>query len=366
MLSPSSLDRRVACPGSEREESRLPRETGGSEAAARGQMLHEVMKVAAQTGTLSGSGYEHLEEADQNDVLWCWERVERALSLAKSNPSWIVLIERRLDLSSIGLNVENDPERCRVDLAIVIPGARALLYDFKFGDLPGHNPRFDWQFRAYATGLHINFGVPEVEVVRLQPRLDEDRSERKAIFSAEDMATFAEAIKAAAELCELPDAPTVLGPHCLFCKAKQTCPSRSGAIGHVVPAGMPVAAFLGGLEPEDRARQYRMILTAAEWIAAVKDSAKQFILDGGEIPGWKVGPGKGKRAWTDPKRAEAALRALLREKGKEEDLAVSSEILSPAQAEKIVGKSKAVQEALAPLQVKVSGELTVLADNDRD
>jgi hypothetical protein len=78
------------------------------------------------------------------------------------------------------------------------------------------------------------------------------------------------------------------------------------------------------------------VITA--WLKAVKDRALTQMLNGEQIPGYKVVEGRGSRDWRDVKAVESA---LLRAGFEPEQYMAEPKLLSPAQMEKSLGKKRA-------------------------
>jgi hypothetical protein len=74
--------------------------------------------------------------------------------------------------------------------------------------------------------------------------------------------------------------------------------------------------------------------TVKDWMAKVRDHAKEMMLQGMEIPGYKVVQSFGHAKWVDP----AVVAAEFEEEG--DKIFKPKELLSPAQFEKAVGKKK--------------------------
>lgn len=303
-----------------------------------------------------------LEGEDLEAVEFALETVRPFIDRALARNA-LVLVEEQVDLTELGLNAELDPERCRIDLGLVIPGEAAAIIDYKFGYHPGVHPAYDWQFKAYAVAMHRNFGCPTVQVMRLQPALEGDDRIRTATFTEEDLLKFADQIKAATEACEDPEALPVQGAHCRFCAARVTCPARAGTVSYVLPPGTDVGPYMGSLTPDERRAFFEKVRAASAWIKDVAARAEGWILEGGEVPGFYVGEGKSNRVWRGtPEEVFAMLEKLAKAKDKDPALTYKTEPISVAEAEKLLGKSKAVAEVMASFIEKPPGKPTVLRE----
>ena len=84
------------------------------------------------------------------------------------------------------------------------------------------------------------------------------------------------------------------------------------------------------------------------------------LLDGQEIPGFKVVEGRGSRDWSD----EPQVQARLRECGYSPEEYLKTELLSPAQLEKSLGK-KIAADLVGTLIISKPGSPTVAPESDK-
>ena len=167
------------------------------------------MAELCETGTSVKLARGYLHPDDESAVQWCWDQVKPSLEDSKKmNGS--ILVEQRVDLSSVGLNVEGDPERCRIDLAIIV-GEVAYLFDWKFGEGYVPRPKYNWQFRMYALGLVLDYGVKRVIATKLQPAAAEAFRRTADEFSDTDLMALADRVREISKACASPDAPLVTG-----------------------------------------------------------------------------------------------------------------------------------------------------------
>ena len=97
------------------------------------------------------------------------------------------------------------------------------------------------------------------------------------------------------------------------------------------------------------------------WLKRVKAQALTTLLDGGEVPGFKVVEGKlGNRKWTDE---QAVFKALAEARYEFEDI-TETKLLSPAAMDKAIGKKK-VAELLDSLIDRSPGAPTVVPVTDK-
>lgn len=131
---------------------------------------------------------------------------------------------------------------------------------------------------------------------------------------------------------------------CKFCRAKATCPAlradASNTVFEIVPASPDE---FDTLKPAEQAKHsdsawLAKVLNKADliedYLKAVRAEVEARLLDGIEVPGFKLVAGKrGNRKWVDAKEAEATMKLVL------DDAAYKPrELISPTEAEKAVGK----------------------------
>ena len=93
------------------------------------------------------------------------------------------------------------------------------------------------------------------------------------------------------------------------------------------------------------------------WLDAIEKLITERLQSGEGFDGYKLVAGRSVRQWCDDDKAEAALSELLGED------AYTRKMLSPAQAEKALGKAKA--KDIADLIVKGEGKPTLAPESDK-
>jgi hypothetical protein len=135
---------------------------------------------------------------------------------------------------------------------------------------------------------------------------------------------------------------------CDFCPALGDCPSARGAAMKVAPE--EIAAFIEkpGLPapaaptlpmpttPDDLGRVLDGLELLEDWIKAVRHHAHTLAEAGIHIPGWELVEKIGLRKWLDEEQAAQGLRDL----DVPEEKIWTRKIVSPAQADKLLGKNK--------------------------
>lgn len=206
LYGPSSLQRRLICPGSARMESGLP--DTDSDASIEGTRLHAVM-----AGSDNG---EWMDDEQREAVDWCWDRVRTILS-----DYGHMLREVQLQLLNKQQNVLTFGTP---DVIAWKPHQGAHVIDYKFGRADVPAPANNIQMAAYAAMVMQYTGASECTAHVLQPRLHRHES-----FTFHDCAGIVATIEGIIARCEAPDAPLVPGDEqCKYCKALLSCPAARG------------------------------------------------------------------------------------------------------------------------------------------
>jgi hypothetical protein len=137
--------------------------------------------------------------------------------------------------------------------------------------------------------------------------------------------------------CFIPDAPLSAGDHCHFCEAKAFCPALREKVQlrtrEVFATKKP--PDVRELTPEQITEILEVTPLVEMWLKAVREHAFTKLRNGTAVPGYKLVHRKSNREWDDEALAECAGVPVVRK------------LLSPAQAEKRIGK-EIVAELVAP------------------
>jgi len=223
---------------------------------------------------------------------------------------------------------------------LLIGGGVLHIIDFKYGQgipvSPDHNP----QMMCYALGaLELFRQTDEIDTVRMsivQPRVQEEPETTE--MPAAELLDWANTVLApAAKLAWEGKGELTPGEHCkkYFCKAYPTCRAWQDKYG-------ALADFESLPDPRTALSDAELgpWLSKVEGIAAyakdLEDYATQRLVEGGEIPGWKVVEGGSKRRWKDLDAAFSAITAA----GIDEAVLYTREPITLTAAEKLIGKKK--------------------------
>ena len=282
------------------------------------------------------------------------------------------LIEDKL-LPALALLAEVDPDKTmhyevetRVGFGDLLPGVfgsadllgrignKAIVLDWKFGSGVVVPAEENEQLMFYAAAAmrtpeaHWVFdGATEVELIIIQPPVI-----RRWVTTIERIQQFERALVKAVKLAEQPDAPIKNGDHCRWCAAKPVCPIMTGAADRAIAVRMQkidVDKLGGYLHNAD---------LLEDWIKDLRALAEEMMKKGRPVPGWKMVPKRATRQWAKTDDVVHWLDG----KGLEPKEIYSTELLSPAQMEKVLKKRKlALPDDLV---VAVSSGTTIAPESD--
>lgn len=355
LLSASSAHRWLACPPSA-VAAELYEDTG-SDYAAEGTLAHEVAEWVASGKSKHGP---HLDKGYDDGVTP--EMLEHAkayrdyIQEQTKSPEAVVLLERRVDFSDIV------PQGFGTCDCIILQDDTLVIIDYKYGKGVAVSATDNPQLRLYALGALNDYGlaydVQRVEMHIFQPRINNVSVDA---VSVEDLTAWAEkVVKPTAAKAAKGKGTYTAGEHCRFCPHAGKCRALSKLCTeyvktHDMRVGVPVLA------PHELAEALSMEPLVSLWLRKIKAQALDSMLQGAEVPGWKVVEGRpGNRKWTDEvKVAEAMDNA-----GYGPGEYTETKLKSPASLDKLLGKKKAA-ELLGDLTTREPGAPTIVPESDK-
>jgi len=201
---PSVLERRDKCPRSRIIEEKvwhLP--DVNSDDATEGQLLHRAVSDPSLDASLS------------NEQRIAVDRIRATIShWSELKPVKSIAYEVKLATKHpYGLS-DYDYDGT-VDCIIIYEDNTCVILDFKFGRIKVDDAYSNLQVFAYALAAHDTFGVKEVTIQILQPRVFEGISEP---YTCSDFDAIRENISTIIRKGLCPGAPTVTGDHCKYCR----------------------------------------------------------------------------------------------------------------------------------------------------
>lgn len=352
VLSASSSSRWLKCPPSAVAATMYP--STGTEFTREGTLAHEV----AESVTRERLGLEPkcISEGAEptKEMLDCAVAYADYIQELITDPEAVVLLEQRLDLTPWV------PDGFGTADCIIIQGNRLDVVDYKYGQGVAVSAEDNSQMRLYGLGALYEFGdiydITEVGMHIFQPRLNNISIED--LIAVELMAwggmvkpIAAKAAKGQGDYCS--------GEHCRFCPHAGQCPTLSADCMKVVNLSQGKAAVptMASWMIADILKQESII---TGWLKAVKERALSQMLSGEEIPGFKVVEGRGSRDW----RSADEVEAFMESSGFQSAEYLKTELLSPYQMEKSIGKKRAA-ELLSDFIITKPGSPTIAPATDK-
>ena len=367
------------CPGSVKLAARYP-DTAGA-AAREGTFAHYVAQRCLEDGVAASSW---LGKTSKNGEFACTQEMVDAVQLyldAVRSVSLIYGVSGGADVqveAKVQLPVALGPGVYGTADALVWAdrGRKLHVFDFKYGAgvmVPADD---NSQLDIYAVGAlmtfgdkRARFGLKNVEVVVhiVQPRCGSAAPWRSSEpRMALDLLGWADSVLVpAAHATDNDNADLVPGEtQCRFCPAKVECPALREQTLEVAQAvfdddelAEPKAPDVERLSPEDVARLLAAAPRVRDYLNAVEKRAVELANGGGTVPGYKLVERAGVRRWTNEADAEAALR------GADVDPFERPKLLSPAKAEKALGRARA--KLVAELAHKPVTGTVIVPDSDK-
>lgn len=361
VIGGSSASRRLQCPGSVHLEGKYGTDDP-SEYAQVGTALHSVMEMYTDNWgpeSIRDFAADHpvVEDVDITPELITY-KLEPALEALEEIEKQVGGFEfYELEVEAKFATVEG--AFGTVDVLAKGKDGRCAVIDYKFGDGVTVTAEGNDQLLFYATAALLDpdlddftDGVDEFVLSIIQPREHYEEVVTQTTVSRAELERFAVFVAERVKLAQDPKAPLKAGPHCRWCKAKPMCPAlqqTSTDIVAVKPRELSTADLGYWLGVADRAE---------EWVRAVRAYAHEELERGVQVPGYKLVRKRATRRYKDEVVAEKKLRGLLGEPFAEPKL------LSPAQAEKAMGKKK-FAEAMGDQVEAVSSGNTMAPDTDK-
>lgn len=379
VVTASGFERWSHCTASPRYEEQFP-EGETTVYAAEGTLAHAVCELYGRkkfTIMSTRKFNSELKKLKENE-LWQDEMIktaevyidfltERAMQY-EATPT--VMFEVRVDLS------DYIPDGFGTCDCVMIGGDTLRITDYKHGKGVPVSSIDNGQMRLYALGaLKLFYPIYADTIKRVctaivQPRITEDVTEEW--LTVDELKAWGEDIKPKAQAAYLGVGEFCAGEWCRFCRGKAECRARAeyyAGFSRYIDA--PIAGRMEtGVDPAYyntpalSDAEIGALLKDAEglaaWYADLQDYARDAILAGREIPGWKVVEGRQVRAFKD---TDAALD-VLRNAGYDDAVLFERKPLTLAQLEKLTGK-KQFAELLGDQITRPPGKPTLVTLDDK-
>lgn len=355
LLSASSAHRWLACPPSAvAAEAYQDQDT---EFTREGTLAHEVAEAVARGSHLpENENHDGVADGITQEMIECAKGYRDYIQELTTSDDAIVLLEQRVDFSPWV------PDGFGTCDCILIQGETLTIIDYKYGVGVAVSAEGNPQMKLYALGALNDYGIA-LDVSRVEMHIYQPRINNISVDSlpVDELLTWADrTVKSIAQKAIKGKGSYEAGAWCKFCphagrcrKLTTTCTEYVET--HSLRAAVPVLA------PHEVAEVLTMEPLISLWLKRVKAQALTTMLDGGEVPGWKVVEGKlGNRKWTN----EAEVATKLRAAGYAQEDFTETKLLSPAGMDKALGKKK-VAELLDGLIDRAPGSPTIAHATDK-
>ncbi len=371
LLSASAAHKWLHCTPSARLEDALPDKAG--KAAEEGTLAHAVCELKLSRlftdRNMSTRTYNSRMKKFQKDPLYDPEMerftdqyVEYVKDLAYAMPQApSLMIEKRLDYG------EWAPEGFGTGDCVMLQGNALHIIDFKYGKGVPVSAEENPQLALYALGAFHEFGfiypIEQITLHIVQPRINNTSS---WTTTRKELLDWGNYVKGRAELAYKGEGDFVEGKWCdnCFCKIAGTCRKRAQNNMALMDqawdstANRPVDPAT--LTDEEVGQILENAKFLASWVKKLEAYALNTLVNGGEIPGWKLVEGRSNRAFTD---TDAAIRAAV-SAGYEEALFYERKPVTLTEAEKIISKD-VWKSVIVPYVEKPPGKPTLVPADDK-
>lgn len=389
LISPSSYERWSHCTAAPRYEEQFPEGEAG-DYALEGTLAHSVCELFGRKKftPMSTRAYNKELKKLKENPLWK-DEMERTAQfytdflVEKANTfevKPVIMFELQVDLS------DYIPEGFGSCDNVMIGGDTLRITDYKHGTGIKVSSINNGQMRLYALGaLKYFFPIYGNTIKRIctaivQPRITEEITEEW--LSVDDLRAWGENVKAKAQAAYVGLGTYEAGDWCRFCRGKAQCRARAeyyagferftdadlvGRMTEQTLADRELAAEYGSevpplLSDEEIGDLLTKAANLVAWYNDLSDYARERILAGGTIPGWKVVEGRSVRVFTDMDKA----LEIMRGQGYDDAILYDRNPKSLAQLEKLVGK-KQFAELMGDLITRPKGKPTLAnAEDERE
>ena len=351
-LRASASSRWIACPASARLSAKMPYVESG-EAAKIGTAIHALAEHCYNRDLdpmkFVGKVYEGIEMTEEN----C-EFAQHHVNAIKD--IWRHLYSNALLCVEYALPYQETPAyKCggTADVVGISKEKRKLIIaDLKTGR--GYVDAESDQLKLYSLAAMEFYGlyqdIDTVELWIIQPHHGDVRKHSMTTQELVDWEHYI--LTPAIENVLNPAYPPVPSESaCQYCAGKTICPAQANMV-EVVHSAPPVEVLTE--------EQISVLLTkfdmVEDYIKAVRDHALKRMEKGAVIQGWQLAPKRALRSWTSEEEARKQLLFL----GLTPDQITKTELITPAQAEKLLTKEERL--GLDALTSRISSGLTLARD----
>lgn len=373
VLSPSSSDRWLNCPGS--VQASAEHGTGSSNLyAEEGTAAHALLEMCLRLHNrpeefegmvihkyVKPDGTVHEFTVDGDMMLAVGHAYDYITQWQAAHPKGKVMIETRVHWGAHPLlKLDKDTASGTADVILIdaTPRTRALvMMDYKHGAGVMVEVEDNSQLMLYAVGTlieHPTFDNLELCVVQPRARHADGPIRHWAISRDKLDKWVKDTVAPACKRAMKPNGPRTAGRWCKWCSAAPTC---RALLQHVMDTAGTEFDAIDTRAPQDpdtlsddelaRAMQASVIIEA--WIHAVRGRVLNMLRGGAVLPGWKLVLGRSTRQWPEDDDEINALLAKVHSMLGDPKLYAPRQLLSPAQLEKVFTSQRRGPEFRAQL-----------------
>jgi hypothetical protein len=212
------------------------------------------------------------------------------------------------------------------------------ITDLKFGKGVSVEVLENTQLKMYALGVLEEFGhLYEIDKFILSISQSRIQNSGSWEITTADLLKWAEEVVRPAAQEALGDAPKVkAGEHCRWCRARFTCKARAAHVLNLIHFDqLDVMKDRMLLDPMEIAELLPHLGEIKSFANDIHDKAEELVLARQKVGDWKMVAGRRFRKWDDPTAVEKTLARL---KYGADKRYKPRELISPAEAEKLLGK----------------------------
>lgn len=351
VLSASSSARWLACPPSAIAATLYP--NTATAYTAEGTRAHSAAEKAARAALFGEP--EPGDEYDKPMREHAKSYADYILEQIRDPSTAVVLLEQRVDFSPWV------PGGFGTADCIIIQGNEMHIIDYKYGEGVKVSAVDNPQMKLYACGALNDFGIayePEKVVMHIfQPRIDHTSAHE--VNTQALMAWAAGTVAVTAGQIMAGRGEYTPGEHCRFCPHAGKCKALAKVCTEATKVNGKTYK-VEHLAPWEVAGILQREPLISLWLKRVKDQALTDLLNGEQIPGYKVVAGRSSREWADDLHTANYLQSV----GFTLNEITKTELLSVAQMEKALGKKKVAEILTDHIRTK-TGAPTVVPESDK-
>ncbi len=251
------------------------------------------------------------------------------------------------------------------DCIIHYPKQKLLrVYDYKHGAGVSVEVEQNEQLMYYALGalLETKAACEQVEIVIVQPRCDHpDGVVRRWRFDTLELLDFAADLRDKAEATTKKGAPLKAGDWCRWCPAAGICPElNKKALALAKTEFSPTLSY----DPKKLSTVLSWLPVLEGWIKSTREFAYGEALHGRCPPGYKLVQKRATRKWRDEALVSKALSQNFQE-SIIRDCFTEPELKSPAQLEKVIGKTEHAKKFIEEFSIAESSGTALAEESDK-